>query len=831
MMKSFRALAIKELLAQKVTSILILIAVVLSTMMTTIVGQSLGVLTAMREQQAIALGGNRYATFLQMNTNQLRAIQQDERLSYVGASVHLWSMELTSSLNLGLTEYQGDNASIYPSNIKIKEGKLPQAPMEIALPEDVLQYLGFDGNIGDKISLSLKKSLRHNIADSYSYTAEFVLTGILENNYLGYVSGAITGIVGEGTAMQLLPKSHIYYNVDIRTADKRTFQSIVDDINKKLQIHELDTSYNVVYLNAMGIPYTANSEDANDTGFSFMAVAGILVASLILLAAGLVIYNILKISVSKRMKGYGTLRAIGGEKGQLYQIVVIEVILLCAVGIPVGMLLGSLSASGILAAATGLISPELFLVQNTAELQALIAENSSLKVISLIISGVITLGFAMFAALPAARSAAKVSPIMAMSGMNLKIHRRKRRTKKIRNFEAYYARLNLKRNKGRTAITVLSLIMSITVFIALQGFTTILNAASDLQESHLGDYQITNETVGFSVDSLKKLQENEAVQSVAAIQFSLYEQNEAGRLDGIDIGFTLKPGETFQVVGLNDEYWDYFMGSEMSADQLEQLKSGNACVVRNPIPVSYGDGQLEFTSVEAGSTIRVERTDLKVLKTLDGYDGYLGIGNGGFTNGVQVIVDDSIYKQLTGKNTYSEFLPTLNEDVDRETFDTFVENFCEQTPGTTFLSYEKTDRQLQESFAQIQMLAWGLILFVGLIGILNIINTVYTNIHTRVTEIGMQRAIGMSAASLYKTFLWEGAYYGIIASVIGSILWYVCTIFIEAATSDTIQFVAIPVLPILEAMLLAVGACLLATAIPLGKISKMSIVDSIETVE
>ena len=571
-MKSYRALAIKELFAQRVTSVLVLIAVILSTMMTTIVGQSLGVLTAMREQQAIALGGNRYATFLQMDADQLHALQQDERLSYVGASIYLGSMELTSSLNLGLTEYQGDNASIYPSSTNIKEGKLPQAPMELALPEDVLQYLGFDGNIGDTISLSLEKSLRHNIADSYSYTAEFVLTGILESNYLGYVSGTVTGVVGEGTAIQLLPQSHIYYNVDIRTADKSAFQSIVDDINGKLQIHELDTSYNMVYLNAMGISYTADSEDANDTGFSFMAVAGILVAFLILLAAGLVIYNILKISVSKRMKGYGTLRAIGGEKGQLYQIVVIEVILLCVIGIPVGMLLGSLSASGILAAATGLISPELFLVQNATELQALIAENSSLKVISLIISGAITLIFAMFAALPAARSAAKVSPIMAMSGTNLKIHRRKRRTRKIRNFEAYYARLNLKRNKGRTAITVLSLIMSITVFIALQGFTTILNAASALQGSHLGDYQITNENVGFSEDALVELRENEAVKSVAVIQFSLYEQNEAGQLDGIDIGFPLKPGETFQVVGLNDEYWDYFIGSELSADQLEQLK-------------------------------------------------------------------------------------------------------------------------------------------------------------------------------------------------------------------------------------------------------------------
>ena len=35
----------------------------------------------------------------------------------------------------------------------------------------------------------------------------------------------------------------------------------------------------------------------------------------------------------------------------------------------------------------------------------------------------------------------------------------------------------------------------------------------------------------------------------------------------------------------------------------------------------------------------------------------------------------------------------------------------------------------------------------------------------------------MSADSLYKTFLWEGAYYGIIASVIGSVLGYVCLLY------------------------------------------------------
>ena len=64
----------------------------------------------------------------------------------------------------------------------------------------------------------------------------------------------------------------------------------------------------------------------------------------------------------------------------------------------------------------------------------------------------------------------------------------------------------------------------------------------------------------------------------------------------------------------------------------------------------------------------------------------------------------------------------------------------------------------------------------------------------------MQRAIGMSAASLYKTFLWEGAYYAIFASVIGAVLGYVCCIFVGAAKTDALQLVAVPVIAIIEAV-------------------------------
>ena len=831
-MKSYRVLAWKELLAQKVTSILILIAVILSTITTTVIGQSIGILNAMRQQQAITIKGEKYATFLQMSEEQLSELKEDARFSYIGPSISLGTIDLNSQLTLGLVEYVGNSLDAYPAISQIQEGRLPEQAMEIALSEDALKFLGFDGKVGDTISLPVSKTLRHDIAPSIEFTADFVLVGITKSNYIGYSYGGITGIVGTDTAEQLLPEEYLYYNVDFRTVDKRTFQNTVNDVIEKFQIHELDTSYNQVYLQACGIQFDSQESSENSgSGFSFMAAAGIMVGVLILLAAGLVIYNILKISVSKRIKGYGVLRAIGSEKSQLYSIVSLQILILCLIGIPVGMIVGLLSTKGIIIMATSFLSPEIFMVQNTSELQNLISANSTGKVPFLVISAAITLFFAFMAAIPAAKYAAKVPPAVAMSGRNTKVKRRNRKSKTIRNFEAYYARLNLKRNRGRTAITVLSLVMSIAVFIALQSFTTLLNTASGMEDNHLGDYSIVNETVGFSADDLEELRQNSAVSSVAAIQFLLYKPDDTGHISDIALGFELQPGETFQVVGLNDDYWDYFMGSELSAEDLTLLKSGKACIVRNPLALNYGGTELERTSFAAGDAISVAGRDIPIIATLDGYDGYVSVGNSGFTNGVQVIVSDCIYSELTGTAIYNEMCPTLNADADRELFDAVAEKICQDIPGTTYLSYEETDRQLEESFEQIRLLAWGLILFVGLIGLLNIINTVYTNIHTRVMEIGMQRAIGMSAGSLYKTFLWEGAYYGIIAAVIGNIVGYICTIFVNAATTDTIQLVSIPILPIAEATVLSIGACLLATCIPLRKIAGMSIVDSIETVE
>lgn len=833
-MKSYRTLAVKEVLSQKLTSFLILTAVILSTMMTAVVGQSAGVLSAMRQQQAITIGGDRYATFVQLTEEKAQILERDPRLSYTGRFIPLGDQKLNDQLSLDLAEYWGDGPATRPASFRLAKGRLPMAPMEIVLPEDALQFLGFTGHVGDQIPLTLSKALRHGIVvDAYDYTAEFTLVGITESNFLGYTGGHILGLAGQGTAQRLLPPAYLYYNMDIRTEDRKNFQAVMNDLCAKLEIHELDTLYNIPLLNALGISYDTEAADwaltVDDAGFSWLTFAGILTASLILLAAGLVIYNILKIAVSRRLGQYGALRALGAQKGQLYTIVAAEILCLCIAGIPAGLLLGALSAKGILSAALSQLSPEMFLAGDSEQLQVLINANSTGKWGYLLISAFITLLFAFLAAAPAARYAARVSPVRAMSGTGAQVKRRKRSTGKIRSFERYYARLNLSRSRGRTVVTVLSLVMSITVFITLQSFLSLLGVSGSLSE-HLGDYSIVNQYEGISPKKLQEMEADEKVAQVAAQQFSLYELDEQNRPKGVETDITPGIGEAFQIFGFNDTWMDYAFASRLTKEQLKQLKAGEGCVVRNPIPMEIEGVSFGTTHVAEGSTVTVSGKKLPVLLSMEGYDSYFSVGNSGFVNGVQVLVSDRIYADLTGTDAYAELRPVLAADADRAAFDQALEEFCRRIPGTVTVSYEQTDRQYEESEAQIRLLAWGLILFIGLIGILNIINTVYTNIHTRITEIGIQRAMGMSAKSLYRVFLWEGFYYGISAAVIGSMAGYIGTIIVEAGAADALRLTTVPAGSMACASLFAVGACILATCIPLRKISRMSIVDSIELV-
>lgn len=826
-MKSFRTLAWKELRTQKITASLILIAIILSTTMTTVIGQSIGIVNAMHQSQAINLNGNRYATFHQMTKEQANILSEDDHLSYAESTISIGTAAIADSkVSILLREYVGNALSADPSESQLENGRLPEKAGEVALPQDVLDSLGFQGTLGDTIPLDLHISLLRDTESGYEYSHDFILTGILKSNYISYVSGTVLGIVGEGTAEKVLPDKYLLYSVDIRTKNKRSFQNVIDKLAVQYAIPEYCIQFNDTMLSAAGIQYRTESTIDADLGVSYMTLAGILIGVLVLFAAGLVVYNILKIAVTKRIKDYGILRAIGAEKSKLYLLVSLQLAILCGIGIPIGIVLGIFSTKSITIATSSFFNPELFMASSKTEVIAMIDENEGSKLIPLVFSVAITILSSFLSALPAAHYAAKVSPTIAIMGQKTSIKRRNRKVKHIRNFEAFYARMNMKRNRGRTAITILSLVMSITVFIALESFSELLDASKDIQKMHLGDYSMTSETVGFLPEDVTTLRNVPGIQAVSTLKYSLYQQNENGELKDIETSITLQPSESLQIIGI-DKQRLISLASTLPEFDLQELMNGTAALIQNPIPVSFGNVKMKNTVLSIGDSISINGASLKVIGLLDSP---ITLGNKGFINGVQVVVPDSIYNQLTGKSQYSELYPTLTEDASRSSVEQSIQELCSRRGGT-WLSYANTDKQLRESYEQIRLLAWGLILFVGFIGLLNIINTMYTNIHTRVIEIGVQRAIGMSSKSLYKTFLWEGAYYGIFASIIGSVLGYICSIFVNAAARNEIQLIPIPFLSLMEVIILSLIACLIATYIPLIKIAKMNVVESIEIVE
>ncbi len=819
-MKNYLSLSIKELKSQKLMTTFIIIAIVLSTIMTTVVGQSIGILQNLRIEQARSFNGDRHVSFHQLTKNQVDDIKKDDRVYQAGTSITLGSSKIKDSgISVLVKEYDKTGLSNYPKLMKLKSGNLPKDKNEIALDENTLKLMGIKPRLGVTIPMNLDISLLNDTIPPYNYTASFKLSGILEDDYTGYVSGIVNGIVGKGASENLLPKRYILSSLDFKIKQQEKFQEIVNQLAKKINLSHNSIQYNWIYLNALKIQFEKDENSSNSDGISMIILVSLFVALLVLLASGLVIYNILKISVTKKIKEYGCLRAIGAEPNQIYKIVILQILILCTVAIPIGAVIGIISSKGITGMVTNILNPDILLANDNKEITELIHKNTTAYMFPLVLSTSISLIFSLISALPSAIYASHVSPKIAMAGSTTKIKRKIKREKTIKNFERHLAWLNLKRNKGRTIITILSLFMSITVFVALSEFSNVLDVSRSVSNLKEGDFSLTNEISGFDKPILDKIDNMKNVNRTSFIKYSEYKQ---GEID-TDINFE-NSGEMLKIIGIDEQTLKDLMPS-ITDSTLEDFKNGSICFIKNPIAISTPGVKTKYTNLKPKDNITINKKQLDIYSTVDKM--FFLQGNG-WVNGVDVIVYDSVYNTLTNKNKFNQINIYAKDKSDLEQIRLSIEQICENNPGSHWISYIESDKQLKESFKQIEFLAWAVILFVGLIGTLNIINTTHTNINTRTNEIGVKRAIGMSNSSLYKMFLWEGVYYGIFAAIFGSIAGYASAIIINMATIEKLDFTNIPITSILQATIISVLACIIATLIPLRKVKKMNIIDCID---
>ena len=85
----------------------------------------------------------------------------------------------------------------------------------------------------------------------------------------------------------------------------------------------------------------------------------------------------------------------------------------------------------------------------------------------------------------------------------------------------------MKHGHGRTVFMILSLVMSVTVYVVLQSYTGLLDASESMKDLCSGDYPITNETADIPVEAVEKLRDDEAVEKLGTKKQSLHAGRES----------------------------------------------------------------------------------------------------------------------------------------------------------------------------------------------------------------------------------------------------------------------------------------------------------------
>ena len=183
----------------------------------------------------------------------------------------------------------------------------------------------------------------------------------------------------------------------------------------------------------------------------------IITISIVVIATIVVIYNAFQISVVERTRQFGLLRSIGATRKQIRQIVLREATFLAVIGIPIGIICS-------LIALASLQFTFSLLMENSKEVSIF---HIDWKI--LLISSIITFLSIIASSLYPAYFAGKISPLLAISS-RLSIKRNKSKTKEFHgekplSIPLSMAMKNVKRNKNRYTITILSIIISSVLFI------------------------------------------------------------------------------------------------------------------------------------------------------------------------------------------------------------------------------------------------------------------------------------------------------------------------------------------------------------------------------
>ena len=714
--------------------------------------------------------------------------------------------------------------------VHITSGKYPTSSSEIIIPEHLFENGGVELKIGDTLQLALGVRMLDGYEMSqnnpfYVYdenneavpsgetltvkeTRSYKIVGFYERpSFENYTAPGYTAI----TIADKQISEKYSYNVWFKMNETKDVYSFIED-------NKLPGKTNSSVLRYSGV--------SRYTGFNSMILSlSIIVISLIMLGSISLIYNAFSISVAERTKQFGLLSSVGATKKQLRRMVVSEALMVSAIGIPLGVLAG-----------VGGIGITLFFVGNKFE--ALIGYPIPLKLsvsaLSLVVAVVIALLTVLISAIVPSKRATKVSAIEAIrqsKDINTKIKkvRTSKLTYKLFGLPGMLANKYYKRSRKKYRATVLSLFMSVVLFVSASAFT---GALTESVTDSFGNveydiliYGYENEFGKATVDDLlNELKSDKGVNQIAYTQGSSYyvsvSPNEVSK-DYLEYYATSEELSIDEIknVGVYTNF--KFVDDNAYRELLKKYKlNENEYFNANEPKAIAVDGRVIFDSVLGKYTsynvLNSENTAMSfvVEKVFDGYyfEGQRVDENGNaiyvYKNQKnpeetmeltseealeektvklgKIIYDAPFFLDVNSRLTMIYPMSLRDNVLSVETFlnngysyyittDTHVEtmNAIDETLSDLSLERLRTqDIAAQEEENRniviiIQVFAYGFIILISLIAAANVFNTISTNIALRRREFAMLKSVGMTTKGFNRMMNFECILYGTRALLFG----------------------------------------------------------------
>lgn len=772
-----------------------------------------------------------------------------------------------------------DSDTFEKAEINVTSGRLPEDDSEIVISSHIKTNGGVKYNLGDKITFDIGdrtyngKKLYQN--DTYredeqleaKQTKTYKVVGICDRLPYGEEPRTAPGysvITLANKADTSLNKSDIYLRfnkkalkdrydltADILGVDKTLFNKLnsgkLEDKEIQTLKSQLDKTHSY-YINNSIIKYEA----FYDSSVAFVYNMAAVVMVIIIITSAVCISNSFAISINQKTKQYGMLASIGATPRQIRKNVFFEAAFMGVIGIVAGIG-GGLSASYILV----VLSNKMLI--DTFEMSIVYAP-SLLGVLLSIVLAIVTI--VLSALVPAIR-ASRMSPIMAINhSEDIKIKSKSLKTPKligkVWGEGGVLAYKNMKRNKRKYRVITISIALSVSTFIALYGFMSLLTESVNRYANDKIDLRVYMSSYkSMSVDEANKKVSN-IVNRInnetnitdftfargfyASLKDEPKYSSDYKEVNKYEAGLAENNGYYISIISLgNEEYGKYIKKLGISK---ETAQSGGILVDNTYQYINNGNDIKYFNiydGYKAGDVLTYRIDTSNSSKSLDNskssddttlYDiRIVALSNerpfgydNAYTSYGYLIVSDDYMNRIDTKNTDSTLLNINCDDPDKAQ-DILVNEF---NIGQNYIFNAAQERRNDEKLIlTMKIFLYGFIAIVSLIGITNIFNTVTTGMELRGKEFAMLQSIGMTKKEFDKMIRLESVFYGskalIIGVVSGTILSYV--IYISAGESQ-LKY-TLPLLAIVMSVIVVIILLLGIMKYSIAQIRKQNIIETI----